>query len=233
MKRVYQYNMNHVLINTYKSLAEAGRAVGVTKETISACCNGKRNTAKGSVWSFDVLEPKEEDTTEYKDIKGYGGKYQISLDCDVRKVAHTTERGRVMPEKRILTFVDSEGYLSCCLNGENKRLHRLLYETFVGDIPEGMIVDHINRNRLDNRLENLRLVDSPMSILNRTLAYKPDIADLSKNYKHPEKAHPFQLKFSENGKRVTIGYYRTYEEAEEKYKELYNKRQNRIDYACS
>lgn len=37
-------------------------------------------------------------------------------------------------------------------------IHRLIWETFNGSIPEGMEIDHINTNRSDNRLENLRLV---------------------------------------------------------------------------
>ena len=37
------------------------------------------------------------------------------------------------------------------------------------------------------------------------------------------------LRFSENGNRITIGYFATYEEAENKYRELYIERQNRID----
>lgn len=36
-------------------------------------------------------------------------------------------------------------------------VHRLVYETFVGEIPKGMNIDHLNTIRDDNRLENLRL----------------------------------------------------------------------------
>lgn len=37
-------------------------------------------------------------------------------------------------------------------------VHRLVYETFIGNIPEGYQIDHINTIKTDNRLENLRCV---------------------------------------------------------------------------
>lgn len=37
-------------------------------------------------------------------------------------------------------------------------VHRLAYETFVGEIPNGYEIDHINTIRDDNRLDNLRVV---------------------------------------------------------------------------
>jgi hypothetical protein len=37
------------------------------------------------------------------------------------------------------------------------KLHQLLCSQFIGTVPYGSVVDHINRNRLDNRLENLRI----------------------------------------------------------------------------
>ena len=38
------------------------------------------------------------------------------------------------------------------------RLHRLVWETFNGKIPEGYTIDHINADKKDNRLENLQLM---------------------------------------------------------------------------
>lgn len=51
-------------------------------------------------------------------------------------------------------------YYNPSIKGKQKSLlkHRLLYVWFVGDIPKGYVVDHINNNPLDNRIENLQLL---------------------------------------------------------------------------
>lgn len=43
-------------------------------------------------------------------------------------------------------------------NGELNYIHRLVYETFVGDIPEDMTVDHIDDNPTNNHVSNLQLL---------------------------------------------------------------------------
>lgn len=237
MKKVYQFTTDGKLIGEYRSLAEAGRTVGVTIGTISSVVNGKRNTAKGYIWSFknelDVCLLEDRDLI-WMPIKGFDDRYEISNTDRVRAKAKVF-KDRTMPPKELSVFVDDKDYKACTLDGVNYRIHRLKYEAFVGEIPEGMIVDHINRNRLDNRLENLRLVDPPVSVFNRTLPYRPDIQDCSKcqKYRNKENAHPFRLRFSENGKRYTVGYFNTYEEAENEYKRLHKERQKRIDYASN
>lgn len=42
--------------------------------------------------------------------------------------------------------------------GKSDRVHRIVWETFNGTIPEGYEIDHINSVRDDNRLENLQLL---------------------------------------------------------------------------
>ena len=96
---------------------------------------------------------------EWKPIKGYEGLYELRNDglihCLPRK--YTKERytfGNELPKKGYLTFL-----LSGNGKRENKRMHRLVWETFVGPIPKGYDVHHINHNCQDNRLENLCLIE--------------------------------------------------------------------------
>lgn len=77
---------------------------------------------------------------------------------------YVTDDGKVFNKKM------EEYKLKCTSNGYiefNTRrnynivyclVHRLVYETFVGKIPEGLQIDHINNVRTDNRLENLQLL---------------------------------------------------------------------------
>lgn len=240
-KKVNKFSTTGELIGTYKSITEAAKDVGVTKETISMVCNGKRNSAAGFLWSFEdkVDVPKDDEECIWKDIKGYEGVYQMSENREVRKlpttVTQTNGNGKEYTRNIVggilKQCVDAEGYLAVTLDRNKLRIHWLYYNTFIGD-STGMIVDHIDRNKLNNDPSNLRLVTSQQSNYNRTLPYKPDITDFNKYYqkKHNGKMNkPFCLYFSENGKRKCIGYFKTYEEAENKYRELYNERQKRYD----
>lgn len=62
---------------------------------------------------------------------------------------------------RIMSNIDKKGwYLTVNLKDNNgkrvtKRIHRLVYEAFIGDIPKGYVVHHKDGNRQNNRVENL------------------------------------------------------------------------------
>ena len=52
----------------------------------------------------------------------------------------------------------STGYRQVGIATKIYHVHRLVVETFIGEIPDGMEVDHLDRDRSNNALDNLRIV---------------------------------------------------------------------------
>lgn len=50
--------------------------------------------------------------------------------------------------------INSEGYLRICIDKKQYKVHRLVYLYHHGYLPN--VIDHIDRNRLNNKIENLR-----------------------------------------------------------------------------
>lgn len=81
------------------------------------------------------------------------GKYELSKSgVLVNKRTRMVRRG----------FLTKKGYIHDTFNIDgkeiNKARHRLVFETFNGEIPNGLQVNHINEDKTDNRLENLNLM---------------------------------------------------------------------------
>lgn len=64
----------------------------------------------------------------------------------------------------------SHGYYVVNVDGKPRLVHRIIYTIGYGQIPKGMFVDHINGNRTDNSLSNLRLVDRKTNQRNRKMS---------------------------------------------------------------
>ena len=64
-----------------------------------------------------------------------------------------------------------KGYRVATLHYNGKRtqikIHRLIWIAINGLIPEGYMIDHINGNKADNRISNLRLADALLNSQNR------------------------------------------------------------------
>ena len=93
----------------------------------------------------------------WKDIPGYEGRYQVSTLGFVRSIM------RKKPQVLTLrTYKNSPYYKVQLIDAAGKRkwhrVHRLVYITFIGPIPEGLVIDHISGDRTDNSVENLRAV---------------------------------------------------------------------------
>ena len=62
----------------------------------------------------------------------------------------------------------NSGYLGFRFEGKDYRTHRVVWEIHNGKIPKDKVIDHINANKVDNRIENLQLVTAQENSLRRT-----------------------------------------------------------------
>ena len=108
----------------------------------------------------------------WQDILGYEGIYQVSNEGQVRSldrmVKHQKGGLQTVKGKILKPSTTPKGYqhVILCKNGKAKNffVHRLVYAAFCGEIPEGLVVNHINEVKTDNRLENLNLMTQKENI---------------------------------------------------------------------
>jgi hypothetical protein len=71
-------------------------------------------------------------------------------------------------EGQIVGSVNRDGYLRVKFQREEYMVHRIIWKLVTKqDIPEGIVLDHIDRNRKNNKIENLRLSDPLLNQNNR------------------------------------------------------------------
>lgn len=90
---------------------------------------------------------------EYKDGNLYWRKsYRGSVKAG--DLAGTTKR-------------DGKHYFTVTVSQKKFSVHRIVWIMLNGDIPNGLEIDHINRDKYDNRIENLRLFTKSQNSLNK------------------------------------------------------------------
>lgn len=127
----------------------------------------------------------------WKPIPKYEGLYEVSNLGRVKSLKRKYWNGRafILLEDRFIKENINSGYKGFNLcNGNRKyvRTHRIIAETFGLDCSK--LIDHINGNKLDNRLENLRScnksengINSQKRIGNFTSIFKGVSFDKSRN----------------------------------------------------
>lgn len=108
-------------------------------------------------------------------------RYEVSTEGQVRR----RDTGRLLCLNSVPSGNGGKAYYQVSLSlGHNvrimRRVNRLVAAAFIGPIPPGYEVDHINGDRLDNTLRNLEIV-TPSE--NQRRAYHKLIANIPKGEK--------------------------------------------------
>lgn len=103
---------------------------------------------------------------------------------------------------------NNKGY---AVTKNNTPFHNIVWEKHCGEIPKGFEVDHKNRNKLDNRLQNLRIATRRQQCLNQPVRGKTS-AFYRVSYSNRESKWRSEITPSSE-KRVSLGYFEKEEDA--------------------
>lgn len=111
--------------------------------------------------SFNNLIKLFEYTMDYRVLKQLPN-YEIYEDGTVWRKEHTTINGTHLKRMQIFPYIAKNKYLVVVLhdsksNRVQKYLHRLVFEAFFGSIPRNYEVDHIDGDKNNCHVQNLRI----------------------------------------------------------------------------
>lgn len=101
------------------------------------------------------------------------------------------------------------GYNSIHCNSKRYRRHRIIASAYLGldiDNPK-IIIDHINRDKLNNCVDNLRIVSNQQNAFNTN----------AKGYYWNKQKQKYRATIRLNGKHIHLGLYNTEEDARNAY----------------
>lgn len=133
-------------------------------------------TMEGGNREPKILEVKEKNTEEWKDIKNYEGMYQISNFGRIKSLNRIIKTGinngyRELQETIKVPRMDKYGYLKVQLSKENitedKTVHRLVAEAFIPNPKNKPEINHKDGIKTNNYIDNLEWVTTLENQLHR------------------------------------------------------------------
>jgi hypothetical protein len=150
-----------------------------------------------------------EDVKNHLDYNEQTGVFQWKI--------RTSNRIKVGDEAGVIT---KQGYRSVSLFGKKEYCHRLAWFIVHGEMPE--CIDHINGNKLDNRIANLRNTTKAMNNKNQHLSRSGLMLGVSS---YPTKSKVmYRATITEDGKYKHLGSFDSEDKAFEAYKQYREKR---------
>jgi hypothetical protein len=152
-----------------------------------------------------------------KDINGYEGLYAVDQNGNVWSYR---KNDWLKPVTNKYGCHNQYGYHKVNLSKDGKmkshKVHRLVAQAYLENYSEDLEVDHINGDKLNNKLENLRMVSHQQNMFNQTKA---------KGYYWRKDIEKWMAYITVNYRKKNLGYFDTEAEARDTYikaKEIYH-----------
>lgn len=151
--------LNNLIYRNHVNISRMSYELGIPYSTMRSYISGKNMPNKSRLYKIaeyfncdpDWLHEYSGDYEEgWKQHQVYDN-YELNTNGTIRNIC----TGRVLK-----TNLDNKGYEIVSLRNNNKphteRVHKLMSDTFIGNIPNDIDIYHENSNRSDNRLSNLK-----------------------------------------------------------------------------
>jgi hypothetical protein len=138
----------------------------------------------------------------------------LDYDLETGVFIWKVSKGRLCKKGNTAGSTDSWGHLQICINGRKRLAHRLAWLYVYGTEPKQQI-DHIDGNKQNNSISNLRDVTQTTNQQNRTRARK----DSSTGFMGVSKTgSKYQASIKANKKTFYLGMFKTAQDAFDAYK---------------
>ena len=136
------------------------------------------------------------------------------VDGELWRKEYVDQLGHKRFRKIVENIANANGYCDVRFKGRNVRYHRIIWVLLNGDIPAEMDIDHIDGNRVNNNVNNLRLVTRRENTQNQVKHRNGKLVGCSYVKQHRKWRTQIQV----NGKTYHLGRFDTEQEAHDIYK---------------
>lgn len=134
----------------------------------------------------------------------------LTYDPNTGELRNRVHRNPRAPKGARAGSLTTDGYISVAIYGRRYQAHRLIWLYMTGEWPS-LEIDHINRDRRDNRWENLRVVSRLHNSWNTSGHAKAKSG--IKGVAYVSRSGKWQVQMRVRGQTHYIGVYSTIEEA--------------------
>ena len=128
----------------------------------------------------------------------------------------------LVPAGSLAGSLREDGYIGIFINGKYFFAHRIIWEMFNQEIPAGMVIDHIDGIRNNNRIENLRVCTFQQNHFNRGKQSNNKSGFKGVSWHKQKQKWVAQIKI--DGRNKFLGFYTDPVKAYEKYCEVARER---------